>query len=513
MSGPGYPAPVTARLPLTPIGVARAAWRTLRTMRTAIILLLLVAAAASVGSIFPQRPIDPRVVLEWKARNPGSARFAEFLGLFDVYGAWWFMTLYGLLLVSLVGCLVPRYRAFLRVMRARPRTTVALETQQRYTSGTVALEPAIVSEAAEGILRARRYRIARDGDTLAAEKGRWREGGSLVFHSSILVLLVGVALGKLFGFTAQTAVIEGERFTDTHVDYDAITEGKLFNERHLGFTIAVDDFEADWHANGIPKHFISRVRVLEGEREVRRADIRVNHPLSYRGRKIHQLSWGWAPQITVKQAGRVLYDGPTVFLSREDAWHGVVKIPQASPQQVGFDLFFYPDPGIAPNGLPRNESQVPRNPLVIAQLFQGDLRMNVAQSVYDLDKRDLVAVGSPSLVRLGETVTTGNGITVTFAGLKEYTVFQIGSNPGAPILLAAALMLLVGLIPALYSSRRRVWVRVTPSGEGARLEIAGHALQRKAAFEDEFQAFVRDLDRDLHSRRGTVRESVGARDG
>jgi cytochrome c biogenesis protein ResB len=63
-------------------------------------------------------------------------------------------------------------------------------------------------------------------------------------------------------------------------------------------------------------------------------------------------------------------------------------------------------------------------------------------------------------------------------------------------MLAAALLILVGLVPALYSSRRRVWVRaVRADGEGTLLQVGGFALQRKAAFEDEFRAIAHELGR------------------
>ncbi len=106
---------------------------------------------------------------------------------------------------------------------------------------------------------------------------------------------------------------------------------------------------------------------------------------------------------------------------------------------------------------------------------------------------------------MGGTSTLPDGITVSFTGLKQYSVFELASNPGAPILLVAAVLILVGLIPALYSSRRRIWVRAAPHNGVAHLEIAGQAMQRKAAFEEEFKTFVRDLDKDLHR--------IGAPDG
>src|SRR6266542_5983296 len=138
----------TSRTPRSPIAIARAVWRTLRTMRTALILLLLLAAGAAVGSLFPQRPINPATVEQWITRNRGWAPIAERLGLFDVFGSWWFMAIYGLLLVSMIGCILPRYRAFYRTLRARPRTSPTLSHQPQYRSGTVALSPDVALSGA-----------------------------------------------------------------------------------------------------------------------------------------------------------------------------------------------------------------------------------------------------------------------------------------------------------------------------------------------------------------------------
>jgi cytochrome c biogenesis protein len=57
-----------------------------------------------------------------------------------------------------------------------------------------------------------------------------------------------------------------------------------------------------------------------------------------------------------------------------------------------------------------------------------------------------------------------------------------------PIVLLAAILILVGLLPALYTSRRKVWVRAEPAGtgEGSVLKVGGFALQRRPQFEDEF---------------------------
>lgn len=483
------------------LGLLRRGWRRLRTMRTAIILLLTLAAGAAVGSLFPQRPINVDTVERWIARNPGWAPIAEKLGLFDVYGSWWFMIIYGLLLVSLVGCLIPRYRAFYRALRSKPYANATLDAQPQYLVASVNADPADALGRAEALLRKRRFRLERENGTLAAEKGNWREGGSLLFHTAFLVLLLGMSMGKWFGFSGQVGVIEGERFTDTHIEYDFITEGRYFNEKHRGFSIDLEDFDVSWWPNGVPKDFVSRVRLYDGDRFVRSERIRVNSPLTYRGVRLYQLSWGWAPQIVVKQNGRVLFDGPVIFLPQGGLWRGVVKVPGTQPQQTGIEIIFFTDPQLKSNGEPVNASPFPRDPLLVYRSYLGDLGLDRGQNVFELDPTGLVAADTGA-IRPGATGELANGVTIGFPTLKQYSVFQIASNPGAPVLLLGAILILVGLIPALYSSRRRVWVRAEPFGDAARLEIAGHALQRKAAFEEEFKALVRDLDKSIHAGTG-----------
>lgn len=465
-------------------------------MRTAIILLFTLAAGASVGSFIPQRPINELAVIRWKTQRPGLGAFFEHLGFFDVYGAAWFVAIYALLLVSLVGCLIPRYRAFARVRRAQPKPGA----RGAHTfSGDAPLAPDAAIDIAERALRKRRYRTARIDGGIAAERGHWREGGSLIFHTAFLLLLLGVSLGKGFGFSGQVAIVEGDKFTETHIAYDAINEGRWFRERHRGFTLEVEDFNVAFHDDGIPKEFVSRVKMYEGDRVVRDGDIRVNNPMVHRGVSVFQLAWGWAPRIVIQKDGEVVHDAPVVFLPDGGGWRGVIKLPGAKPEQIGLEMFFFNDLTIGADDQPRNASPHPRRPVVFFQEYTGDLNLVRPQSVYEIDKRKMKA-GETGAVLPDRAASLPSGYQISFPELKQYTVFQIASDPGQAVALGAAALILVGLFPSLYSSRRRVWVRVHPSASAggepeSRVEVSGLALQRKAAFEEEFGAIVRDLGR------------------
>ncbi len=491
-------APPPPRQRITPWRIAKEGWRRLRTMRTALILLFILAAGASVGSLIPQRPANELRVQEWIRAHSSWVPLAEKFGLFDVFGSWWFTAIYILLLVSVVGCIVPRYRALFRQIRSRPRTGGPLDGFPQYHANLVDEPPDAVLAEADRVLRRGRFRTVRADGTIAAEKGHLREAGSIIFHTAFLILLVGIVLGKGFGFTGQVAVVEGDRFTDTNVSYDNLHEGRFFGDRHRGFSVQLDDFAVSYRPDFLPKDFVSHVRLYDDDRLVRRTRIRVNEPLVYRGVSVFQADWGWAPRVVVAQNGKVLSDAPVITLPerRGDFRIGVVKVPQTKPSQLGLELYFFQDLDTTENSEPFNRSPLPRHPVLFFAPYRGDLGLDRAQSVYALDKTAL-AQGEPGGVPLGGTVDIGDGITVSFPDLRQFSVLLVAADPGTPFMLAAAVLILVGLIPALYSSRRRVWVRAVPDVAGSRVEVAGQALQRKGAFEEEFKQIVRNLGRDL----------------
>ena len=100
--------------------LGRWTWRQLTSMRTALVLLLLLALAAVPGSIVPQEDVDALEVSRWKDAHPDLTPVYERLGLFSVYDSPWFAAIYLLLMVSLVGCIIPRSLVYWRAMRAQP---------------------------------------------------------------------------------------------------------------------------------------------------------------------------------------------------------------------------------------------------------------------------------------------------------------------------------------------------------------------------------------------------------
>ena len=95
-------------------------WRQVTSMRTALILLLLLALAAVPGSIIPQEGVDSLKTSNWQADHTTLTPIYERLGLFSVYDSPWFSAIYLLLMLSLVGCILPRLWHYWRGFRAQP---------------------------------------------------------------------------------------------------------------------------------------------------------------------------------------------------------------------------------------------------------------------------------------------------------------------------------------------------------------------------------------------------------
>lgn len=498
-------------------------WRSLRSMRTALVLLLLVGLGAVAGSLVPQVGVADARIAQIFRDHPLRARIYDQLGLFDVYGSWWFTILYGLLLVSLVACILPRTRALVRNLLARPAPARDLASMRHYAEVAVGIPPDRAIAHARRVLRRKRFRVSRpNGATaLAADKGLAREAGSLVFHWAFLLLLVGVVWGKGTGFSGQAVIVEGETWTEAHASYDGqIREGRFFGEDHSGVQVHVEDFQATYRPTGQPADFVTRATLLDDQgRVLQHVEIRVNHPAEADGVRFYQFGYGWAPVIRVEHDGEPIFDGP-VICQQGDApegvsplqvpWRCVVKLPSLRPQ-IGIRFELWPDSRGLLSLLETGRVMpmlVEYAPVMTWEAYEGDLRAELVQSVSALDTSAMRKIGSGAL-GAGETVDLGRGVRVSFPELRQYTVLTVARDRGMWIVLVAAILILLGLLPALYGSRRKVWVSAEAEGPGTVLKVGGFALQRGSRFEEEFSRLVRDLGAVLRDGSRDARERVG----
>jgi cytochrome c biogenesis protein len=508
------------------VGWLRWGWRQLTSMRTALILLFLLAVASIPGSLLPQRDLNPERVQEYVTRDPDLARWLDRLSLFDVYAAPWFVATYLLLFVSLTGCVVPRSWRHFQAIRSRPpaapRHLSRLPWSARFETTAT---PRQVAEAARDLLRDRRFRVdvtapdpgrddasdtsdaaatsaasdpagARPGPaTVAAEKGHLGETGNLAFHLALLVLLIAVGSGAAYGYRGNVLVTEGDGFANTLTAYDAFQRGSVFSPDRLPpFSVTVEDFHADYvrepgTRRGQPTEFTARVSYRpDPGAPLRRHTLRVNHPLNVRGAQIYLLGHGYAPTFTVRDGkGDVAFEGAVPFLPTDEgtfASEGVVKVPDARPEQLGFVGLFWPTAAQDATGRPVSAFPAADKPAVALFPFKGDLGLDsgLPQSVYQLDTarmRQLRAKREP--LRPGETMALPEGAgSVTFTGYREWVSLQVNHDPGRTPALLAGLVAIGAIVTTFSVRRRRMWVRArrgeAPDGGLTVVEVGGLTL-------------------------------------
>lgn len=521
----------------------RAAWRILISMRTALMLLFLLALGAIPGALLPQRSLNEQKVAEYLEKHGTVAEVFDRLQLFEVFDSTWFIAIYVLLAVSLVGCLTPRIAEHARALRTppvrAPRNLARLPYHDEFTlptdtgTGTDGVRDAVLHR-----LRGWRTEVREEPGgvvAISAERGYLREFGNLVFHFGLLVLLLAIAAGNLFHYEGQRVVIAGLQGRDadqsvlangTVANYDSFRMGALVDEADLTrFRIDVRNFRADYLETGQAEMFTSDIR-YQGPRELgtdtwHDFSLKVNDPLRIAGDRVYLQGHGFAPGFTVsfrdpatgewrerKARAPFMPENGTTFLSsgvvRVDPPEGMYPDPRdRRKHQIAVQGLFAPTASFDGTLL---DSRFPAltDPAVAVDVYLGDVGLDTgrSQNVYTLDQ-SLVETGllvrkARVNLRPGEDteIVDDGGVVVAkvrFDGADEFVNLQVSRDPGQTWVLVSSIVMIAGLVVSLAVRRRRVWMRLRPVDGRILVEAGGLARTDRAGWGEEFTRMCRDL--------------------
>ena len=519
------------------VATARNTWRALTSMGTALVLLFLLALGAIPGALLPQRSLNAGKVDEYLATHRVIGPWLNRLQAFDVFSSFWFTAIYALLFVSLVGCLTPRMVEHARSLRATPvpapRNLARLPKHAgaRLEAGPEELNA--LANAITGRLRGWRTAIRHpDGADagiveVSAEKGYLREFGNIVFHFSLLGLLVAVAVGKLFGYEGNVIVIAdgGPGFCSASpAAFDSFRAGNTVDGTSLHpICLRVNDFQAHYLPSGQATSFAADIDYQAGRdltgNNWRHYLLEVNHPLRVDGDRVYLQGHGYAPTFTVTfpdgqtRTSTVQWrpDNPQTLLSS-----GVARIDPPAGS--------YPNPAerrqheIAIQGLLAPTEQLDGTllssrfpalnaPAVAIDIYRGDTGLDSGrpQSLFTLDPR-LIEQGRLTKekrvnLRAGQEVRLDQGpaagTVVRFDGAVPFVNLQVSHDPGQTWVLVFAITMMAGLLVSLLVRRRRVWVRLTEASGAAagtvNVELGGLARTDNSGWGDEFERLTERL--------------------
>jgi cytochrome c biogenesis protein len=516
----------------------RNTWRSLTSMGTALVLLFLLALGAIPGALLPQRSLNAGKVNDYLTAHPLIGPWLDALQAFDVFSSFWFTAVYVLLFVSLVGCLTPRMIEHARSLRATPVAAPRnLARLPKHASCRLHADSADLNALANtivGRLGGWRSTIRHQDDAapgtveVSAEKGYLREFGNLVFHFSLLGLLVAVAVGKLFGYEGNVIVIAdgGPGFCSASpAAFDSFRAGNTVDGTSLHpICVRVNDFAAHYLPSGQATSFAADIDYQSGNdltaNSWRPYRLEVNHPLRVGGDRVYLQGHGYAPTFTVifpdgqARTSTVQWrpDNPQTLLSS-----GVARIDPPAGS--------YPNPNerrqheIAIQGLLAPTEQLDGTllssrfpalnaPAVAIDIYRGDTGLDSGrpQSLFALDPR-LIDQGRLTKekrvnLRAGEQVRLDQGpaagTVVRFDGAVPFVNLQVSHDPGQTWVLVFAITMMAGLVVSLLVRRRRVWVRLTPVADEAapgtvNVELSGLARTDNSGWGDEFERLTERL--------------------
>ncbi len=265
-------------------------WMFFCSVKLTVYTLVLLAATSIIGTIVLQNGSPQQYV---NLYGKGYYNLIKVLKIDDMYHAWWFLFLLLLLVINIVVCSIERLTLtwkiiFPKKIRFNPERFRKFKNQETFTANK---DLNTLSGEYKAVLEKNVGRVLQEktdtGFVFYAEKGRWARIGVYVVHASIVLLALGAMIGSLFGFKANLQLDEG-------ATADIVFATKTRTPIKLDFSIQCNEFEVRFYDTGAPDEFRSNLTIIEEGKESFSEDIRVNHPLRYKGINIFQSSYGTA---------------------------------------------------------------------------------------------------------------------------------------------------------------------------------------------------------------------------
>jgi len=388
----------------------------------------------------------------------GVVDVLERLQVFRIFSSTWFTLGLIILVVSIVVCTLDRtprlWRQSTEIRVVQPEPFFAPSLPDR------AVLSGVGPEAVRAILRRHHFKLREaevDGDSyIYGDRHQYTKMATLLTHLGLITFLIAAVVTSVFGDEQGLIVTEGDSLTVQPIG----TPGLLVVKNY--------DFEAPgFFETGQATDFTTDLGVFQDGKEIARKTIRVNDPLSVGGYTFHQNGFGPAIRMLLSDAaGRPLWDG-SVPLDGQAAGlpYGTLSVPG---RDVGLQLLL------------KRSTDGTGVVLIVPYRITGE----------DADGNPIATDLPPLALRAGTaSPADGTDFSVGVRGFGEYTLLIAKKDPGQGFVWTAFALLISGIAITFYLPRRRIWTRLSRSGE---LAIVNRS-DRYVDVEREFGRLLDDL--------------------
>ena len=432
-------------------------WRFFSSVKLAIVLILSIVATAIIGTVIQQGlPVEEYV----QHYGASTYKFLNFFDLFDMYHSWWFELILILFIVNVTVCSFERLPAIFKMV-SKPKLKIPIEKINAFKeketisySGKKEELLRVLTARLKDIYKQPVYTKSEEGDFLYLEKGRIARFGPYITHLSLIIIFIGVLIGSFLGFDAYVNLVPGDSTSIVRT-----TRGN--KDITLPFIIKCNNFNVEFYDSGMPRAYKSDLSLFNGGHQVAGKVIDVNKPLTYGGITIYQASYGHA--------------GPSNF--------EIVLTDSRNKQDdisLSLNQLFHVQDDTSIAVLDYSSNYQGFGPTILVGVYKGKKLQGT--SIYLKKYPDFH--GSENIINY----------KIKFINAQEsyYTGLQVAKDPGAPYVATGAIVLIIGLVMAFFSYRRRIWIFI-PERFDHNFTIAGVADRNKYSFELEFERIVKEI--------------------
>lgn len=217
----------------------------LASTRMAFVLIAVLVLFLILSALIPQRDISEDQILDWQEFLGDKYVVIDKLGLDRIYFTPAFFIVLGLLAVNLLFGNIKRFRNVYKAERTLFKT---------------------------------------------------RHFGSILFHLSLILIMVAVILNFLYKYHGVLAMTEGQSLSDRSESYHHEFRGPLYADDYDRFTLKLTDLKSrDWDSSSLGK---IALLVVQAKGQNFEPEISTNHPFRWQELEFHYgLKSGYSPEV------------------------------------------------------------------------------------------------------------------------------------------------------------------------------------------------------------------------
>lgn len=459
--------------------------RLLSSVRFGVVLLCLLGLACFLGMVIMQQNVDG-FENYFAALTPAQRLVYARLGLFNIYHAWYFNALLGVLSLNIVLASIDRFPRTWRFI-SQPPVTVPL----RWLDGSkhadrIGLRTTIddAQTSIPHLLKQSGWSHVRTDNKAGrtfffAERGAWNRLGAYAVHVALLTIFLGGFLTSELGTTGNLPLAPGESsdlIRENVVDLDKVNEVT----KKLPFSVAFTDIEQKLIrkdgslAAGNTIDWITRFTILD-ETGSHEAMVQMNRPFDYRGYRFFQASYvptGRARNITLELTPAGGGQPVSMMIDRD----GMKALPDGT--RVRF-AEFRGSFRIGPEDTSEDTSDYP-NPAAVLQVTPPGGTVETAYAF------------GPQMASIPIASKPVAGYTYKLADFEKVSdrhILSVQRDPGSNVVYVGFVLLFLTLVAVFFFSHQRVWVVLEMQDNGLIAATVGGDTNRNE------NALIERLDR------------------